>query len=244
VEGLDFGRLLDAFADAKISCNWALVAAIGVEALRGLGAAHGRLDARGQPSPVIHRDVAPGNILLGTDGTVKLTDFGLARAMDRLQMTHPDVIKGKLQYLAPEITFGQKATVRSDLFSLGAVLWEAMTGRPLYRGSSDAEVFLCARQAKIPSLSKFRRDLPSPFVKIVDRSLAKDPAERFASAKEMLRSLSQILVQAPEPMDAYAIAETVNHALQLISGKNTKDEGPPPPVNGKLNNGKNKYGRG
>src|SRR5690606_27592784 len=121
---------------------WPLVAAIGIEVLRGLSAAHERTNDRGEIVPVIHRDVSPSNVLLGENGTVKLTDFGLAQAMDRASITRPNIIKGKLAYCAPEIITGANATVQSDLFALGVMLWEALAQRRLFTGKNDLELLL------------------------------------------------------------------------------------------------------
>lgn len=209
VEGLDFGRYTEAYRASGHRCDWPLVLAVGVEALRGLGAAHERVDGAGNRAPVIHRDVTPANILLGTNGIVKLTDFGLSRAMDRLQMTQPDVIKGKLRYIAPEITRGEPASVQSDLFSLGIVLWEALAQRPLYAGESDAEVFMAARKAEIPPIRELRSDVPGAAATVVERALARDPEHRFATAREMLRAMTGLLRQLSESTDAYTLARTV-----------------------------------
>lgn len=216
VEGIDLGHYLTAYAKSGHRCDWPLVAAIGVESLRGLGAAHDRVDARGRRVPVIHRDVTPQNILIGTNGIVKLSDFGLSRAMDRLQMTHPDTVKGKLRYLAPEVTQGQPASPQSDLFSLGIVLWEALAERPLYPGRSDAEVFMAARKAEIPPLKELRDDLPDELIAVVERALAREPEARFKTAKEMLRGLTRVLRNIPESTDAYTISQTVLVARRFL----------------------------
>lgn len=216
VEGLDFGRYLEAYKVSGHRCDWPLVTAIAVESLRGLGAAHERVDAHGRLAPVIHRDVTPHNILIGTNGIIKLSDFGLSRAMDRLQMTHPDMIKGKLRYLAPEVTRGKPASPQSDLFSLGIVMWEALAERPLYPGRSDAEVFMAARKAEIPPLQQLRADLPAELVQAVEQALTRDPEQRYRSAKEMLRALTRVLRRVSESTDAYTLAQTVIVARRFL----------------------------
>src|SRR4051812_16424762 len=122
VEGIDLGHFIRMHREAGEHVSWPLAVAVGIGTLRGLGAAHGRLAADGTPAPVIHRDVSPHNILLGVNGGVKLSDFGLARARDRVaSMTAPGTVKGKLSYLAPEVAFGKPNTVQSDLFGVGNI---------------------------------------------------------------------------------------------------------------------------
>ena len=91
---------------------------------------------------------------------VKLSDFGLARAMDRARLTDPDVIKGKMAYLAPELTHGARATVQSDLYALGITMWQALVGRWLFEGDTNAMVFMVARKAEISPFDELRPDLP------------------------------------------------------------------------------------
>ena len=228
VEGLDFGRWLDAHRQAGGRPRWPLIIAVAVETLRGLGAAHERIDGHGKLSPVIHRDVTPQNVLISTNGLVKISDFGLSRAMDRLQMTHPDVIKGKLAFLAPEVTMGQSATVQSDLFSLGVVLWEALAERPLYQGSSDAEVFLAAREARIPPLAELRPSLPPALVEVIHMALAKDPTQRFATAREMQRALaSQLRLVVDEETDDLALGQSVIKAREVLGMPEPRPVPPP-----------------
>jgi serine/threonine-protein kinase len=221
VEGLDLRRYLASYTEVERRTSWPLVAAIGVETLRGLSAAHDRIDTVGQRSPVIHRDVTPQNVLLGTNGNVKLTDFGLARAVDRSRTTNPNIVKGKLAYLAPELTEAAPPSERSDIYSLGVVLWEALAGRPLFQGHTDVSVFMKAKAAEVPQLPRFRDDLPRELVTAVHCALARRPEDRFASARDFLRALVQILRGVSHSTDAYAIGHSVIEARCMM--------GSPPP---------------
>jgi serine/threonine-protein kinase len=213
VEGMDLHRWVHAFELMKARTPWHLVTAIGVEVLRALVAAHERLDAEGFPAPVVHRDVNPSNILLSASGTVKLADFGLARAMDRGSMTAPGIVKGKLSYLAPEIVMGKPATPKSDLYGVGIVLWEALTQKRLFAAKNPGQTIMLVREGKVPPLGEERDDLPRPLIEVVHASLSKDPAERFDTAEEMLRTLTAILRTHPEPTDAKPLARSVKRAM-------------------------------
>jgi serine/threonine-protein kinase len=221
IEGLDFKRYLQTYADLGQRAPWPLVVAIGLETARALGAAHERVDAAGRKVPVIHRDVTPQNILLGVNGLVKLTDFGLARALDRATTTHPDIVKGKLAYLAPEVANLQPASAQSDIFSLGVVLWEALAGRRLYEGVTDIEVLLKVRNVEIPSLQRLRNDLPRELVTALGLALATRPEDRFPSARDLLRALARVLRGISQSTDSYAIAGSVIEARCIL--------GTPPP---------------
>ncbi len=221
IEGLDLRRYLSTYSELGQRSPWPLVAAIAVETLRGLGAAHERIDLQGRRSPVIHRDVTPQNILISTNGIAKLTDFGLARAMDRARITSPGVVKGKLAYLAPELTRGEPPSVESDIFSLGVVLWEALAGRLLYEGPTDVDVFERARAADVPPLGEIRDDLPDPLVAAVVRALAPRAEERFSSAREFLRAITRVLREHHQSTDAYALSQSIFEARCIL--------GMPPP---------------
>jgi eukaryotic-like serine/threonine-protein kinase len=195
VEGVDLSRFLRAYRKRGERMAWATATAVAVGALRGLAAAHERNTPTGVAAPVIHRDVSPHNILLGLDGVVKLSDFGLARALDRLtSVTAPGIVKGKLSYLAPEILKGSSATVATDLFSMGAVMWEMFAGRPLFEGSADVEVFEMIRNGQVRPLAPERPGLPEPIVRVVERALAIEPVDRPESARAMANELAATLI--------------------------------------------------
>ena len=210
VEGIDLGHFIRLHREAGIHVEWPLVVAIGIGTLRGLGAAHDRRAPDGSASPVIHRDVTPHNVLLGTNGVVKLTDFGLARARDRVaSMTAPGTVKGKLSYLAPEVSFGKSNTPQSDLFGVGSVLWETLSGERLFDGKNDVEIFKKIRACKVPPIGDRRPDIPSSLAAVLDVALAADPANRFASATAFAHALSTVMKQAVGIDPQSALGEAV-----------------------------------
>jgi serine/threonine protein kinase len=221
-EGLDMFQWVRSFHRAVRPTPWALVSAIGIEVLRGLAAAHERVGPDGAPAPVYHRDVSPSNILLGSNGTVKLTDFGLARAMDRASMTRPNVIKGKLAYCAPELITGAKAGPRSDIFALGVVLWEAVAQRRLFTGKNDLEVLLAVRKGDVPPLKEERPDIPATLHEVIHNSLAQNPDERFQNCKEMARALASVLRASTEQADSEPLGASVR-AARVRLGKDAVD---------------------
>lgn len=217
VEGLDLEAWVRSFGHERTP--WALVSAIGIEVLRALGAAHERRDEAGRPAPVIHRDVAPSNILLGVRGIVKLADFGLARAMDRASMTAPGMVKGKLSYLSPELLTGQPASVRSDLYGLGIVLWESLTGKRLFAGGGPGQVVMRVREGQVPPLGAERPDLPPALVEVIHCALARNPQDRFESAEEMQRAIASILRTHPEATDARPLGASVREAQSRLKAQ-------------------------
>jgi serine/threonine-protein kinase len=210
VEGIDLGHFIRLHREAGQHVSWPLAVAMGIGTLRGLGAAHSRLAADGTPSPVIHRDVSPHNILLGVNGVVKLSDFGLARARDRVaSMTAPGTVKGKLSYLAPEVAFGKPNTVQSDLFGVGNILWETLSAERLFDGKNDVEIFKKIRSCTVPSIAQRRPDVPAQLVKVLDIALAADPNNRYGSATEFAHALGQVMKLAVGIDPAVALGTAV-----------------------------------
>jgi serine/threonine protein kinase len=209
IEGIHLGRYLTSFREQKQETPWQIVTAIMIEVLRALEGAHGRLDEQHAVSPILHRDVTPGNILLAETGQVKLADFGLARAMDRGRMTRPNIVKGKLSYLAPELLLGLAPTVQCDLFSLGVVMWEALAGERLFDAATDADVVVSIRDGKIPLLSMKRPNLPIAITSAVHRALERDPVQRFDSARQMLEVLTSVLRVLPESVDSRVLGPSI-----------------------------------
>jgi serine/threonine-protein kinase len=165
---------------------------IGLQTARGLAAAH----AQG----LVHRDVKPSNILL--DGTVEramLTDFGLARAVDDASITRTGIISGTPQFMSPEQANGDAIDHRSDLFSLGSVLYAMCTGRPPFRADSTFGVLRKIRETSPRPIREINGDIPAWLEGLVTKLLSKDQSERFASADEVAGLLEQCLAHVQQP---------------------------------------------
>ncbi|MDW8246081.1 MAG: serine/threonine-protein kinase [Sandaracinaceae bacterium] len=224
IEGVDLYQWIRSFERVRERTPWPVVVGIGIEVLRALNAAHERIGRDGQPAPVYHRDISPSNILLDYRGIVKLSDFGLARAMDRAAMTQPNVFKGKLAYCAPELTRGAKPSVQSDLFGLGVVLWESLAQRRLFSGANDIEVLLAIRKSQIPAISNIRPDVPALLDAIIAKATAAHPFQRFASAREMGKNLSAVLQSHATLFDVEMLGNSVRLAMARL-GKSIEAEG-------------------
>ena len=203
VDGIDLRTLLRVETQLGRRLSWALVATVGLRVLRGLAAAHERRLPDNTVSPVVHRDVSPQNILLALNGDIKLADFGMARARDRIaEHTAPGFVKGTLSYMAPEILVGKPATPLSDLFSLATTLWEATAGERLFYAKSDIEVIERIRRCQVPPLAGRVTDAPPAFLAAIHRALEREPEARFVSARQMAHELGEILREGDSWGDA------------------------------------------
>jgi eukaryotic-like serine/threonine-protein kinase len=156
-----------------------------LDALAGLHAAHQLTDAEGQHLGLIHRDCTPQNILVGVDGSARLTDFGVARAASRLAITRPQQVKGKVAYLSPEQAHAMDLDRRSDIFTMGIVLWEALAGRSLFQADTEAATLSRLVSGSIPSIRSVVPELPEAIDEVCRRALHRDRNRRFRTAAEM-----------------------------------------------------------
>ena len=188
VQGESLSRLIRAASQRGERIPTEMIAEIMVGALHGLHAAHEARSDSGEPLGIVHRDVSPHNILVGTDGVARVLDFGVAKAAGRLQTTREGQLKGKLGYMAPEQIRGE-VTRATDVYAASVVLWEALTSKRLFKGDNEAMVLdLVLRGCDVPP-SKFAPGLPSALDEVTMRGLSVDPALRFATAREMARAL-------------------------------------------------------
>jgi len=166
-----------------------VVVEIIAQAARGLDDAHNATTPTGQSLKVIHRDVSPQNILVGADGRVRMTDFGIARAVSRSTQTQAGQLKGKVAYLSPEQSRAGPLDRRSDVFALGVVAWEALTGRSLFNTGDPISTMKRVKELKIPSPRALRRDVPEEVAKVVLWALERDPTRRCPDAARFGRAL-------------------------------------------------------
>jgi serine/threonine-protein kinase len=163
---------------------------IALDALAGLQAAHVLHDDKGKPLGIVHRDVSPHNVLIGCDGSARLTDFGIAKAADRVQTTRTHEVKGKLAYLAPErIDKRRICTAQSDVFSMAVVLWECIAGRRLFRGDEAIETLQEVVSGPIPSLRRIGAPIPQALDDTILRGLSRDLDTRYKTAAEFADAL-------------------------------------------------------
>lgn len=203
VEGVDLGALVAGCRTQSRTLNPWLAAWIVAEAARGLHYAHERKDDRGQSLEIVHRDVSPQNILLSYEGAVKITDFGIASG--RLIEHQEGVIRGKFGYMSPEQARGERVDRRSDLYSLGVMLWELLTSRPLH-GSLGGEALLdMVRRGEVEPPSVYAPALPQDLETVVMKLLQKDRENRFETGRALASELSRILLRNQELMDATAL---------------------------------------
>jgi eukaryotic-like serine/threonine-protein kinase len=170
---------------------------VAMEAALGLHAAHEATGMDDVPLGIVHRDVSPSNILVSRDGNVKVIDFGIAKANGTVAVTHASHgLKGKLRYMSPEQAWGWSIDRRSDIYSLGVVLWEALSQRPLFKAPSDLALLEKVREPQVPSPSSINPDVPLGLDQAIARATARSPDERPATAAELRALLARAVPEA------------------------------------------------
>lgn len=189
--------------------------------LDGLGYAHDVEDPEnpGKKLGIVHRDISPPNILVSWKGEVKLTDFGLAKATTQLESTDPGVVKGKFAYLSPEAAHGNEVDARTDIFAVGILAYEMLTGKRLFLGDTDWQTVEKVRACEIPSISAQNPDVPKALEDVVFKALAKDVNDRYQTAAEFADEIIGVLFQMGKRVSAREAA----HLLEEL-----RDENKPP----------------
>jgi serine/threonine-protein kinase len=226
VEGASLFEMLAAVQKTKRLLPEQVVLRIACDLLLGLAAAHDLRSTDGTPLGLVHRDVSPQNVLIGVDGLSRITDFGVAKANQRLSHTRPGQVKGKVAYMAPEQVTGQRVTAATDLFAAGVILWEALTGLRLFRGETEAETVNRLLRSEIPAVRSIRSDLDPRLQPILDRALARDPKDRYQRAAELEADLEELRPASPrtvsmliEEVFAERIAERRGRLQAILQSK-------------------------
>jgi serine/threonine protein kinase len=185
VEGDTLARILARSAQGARMLSPVVSLRICLDAIQGLHAAHELNDDDGKPLNIVHRDVSPQNILIGMDGSARITDFGVARAATRLSTTRTGQLKGKLAYMAPEQAKGAPVDRRADVFAMGIVLWECLAQKRLFKGEGEADTLNRVLYEPVPRLRQANPDVPPELDQVVMRALEREADRRWANASDL-----------------------------------------------------------
>ena len=218
VEGIDVLAVLREYAACKRRVEPQLAAWIAHEVLDALDYAHHLTSEDGQAMGIVHRDISPSNVLLSTRGDVKLVDFGIARAIDpeRAHKSKTGTLKGKYGYMSPEQVLEQPLDARSDLFSVGVVLAEMLTGRRLFAAANELDVLLMVRDAKLTRFDKYGEDVEFELAAVVRKALTKPLDERWQSAAEFRDALAEWMFDHRYRVAPKQVADMVAELHPLI----------------------------
>ena len=224
VEGKDLRTLLKLGKERAYPLPPELALFVAAKIANALDYAHRRPAADGTELNLVHRDVSPQNILISYEGDIKLCDFGIAKAASKVSTTISGALKGKLQYMSPEQAWGKRVDRRSDVFSLGAVLHEMLTGAPLFEGDTDMSILERVREGEVEAPSARGVEVSKRVDQIVLKALAKNPQDRYQNASEMEKDLHAVLYAfqpSPGPAD---VAIYLHRLLEAPESSPTGDE--------------------
>ncbi|MEE8409023.1 MAG: serine/threonine-protein kinase, partial [Myxococcota bacterium] len=195
IHGRDLRHVIKRVAASRVRMPIGFASYVISKAAEGLDFAHRKIGVNGSPLNLVHRDVSPQNILVSFDGEVKVVDFGIAKAEVRDTVTRAGVLKGKFAYMAPEQVMGGEIDRRADVFALGAVLYEVLIGKKLFRGESDFSILEKVRAAEIPRISDQIEGVPAEIDHALARAMARDTGDRYAWASDFAEDLVPLLIQ-------------------------------------------------
>jgi eukaryotic-like serine/threonine-protein kinase len=204
VDGIDLGGLLAKINATELQLAEADALYVAIEIAKGLDYAHRKVDEFGNALGIVHRDVSPQNILVSTDGGAKLLDFGIANASTSVDKG--DEVKGKVVYMSPEQARGEVVDARSDVFSLGGVLWEMLAGRPVFEFTDTRGTLEKVIEAEVPDIREFRPDVSDQTVALLAQALAKQPSDRFETARAFQVDATRSLFASGDIADSVTLS--------------------------------------
>ena len=193
VDGKDLRSTVEKAEQRRVPLALDDIAYVLARALDGLHHAHVARDEADEPLRIVHRDFSPSNLLVGYDGTVKLCDFGIAKATHNRIETKSGIIKGKVKYMSPEQAFGRKLDWRSDLFSAGSVLYELATGSSPFQASNEIDLIFEVRDADPRPCREINPDIPQPLARIIEKAMSRSRSARYQTALEFRDALLRFL---------------------------------------------------
>jgi len=212
VWGKDLKAVLKKGKEKKLPVSMEHALQIVSKACAALDYAHKKKDLKGHELNLIHRDVSPQNIIVAYEGDVKIVDFGIAKAASKTSDTRTGVLKGKIAYMSPEQAWGRPIDRRSDIFSLGIVLYELLTGEMLFKGDTDLNTLEKVRDAKVIPPTRINKEIPKEIENILLKALAKEPQERYQSASDMQNDL-ETYIHANKTMPGTLNLQNYMHTL-------------------------------
>lgn len=199
IHGEDIRRIWKQASKADTALSPALACRIIADACAGLDFAHKKADQKGEPLHIVHRDVSPHNIIVSFDGGVKVIDFGIARARGRISHTATGTLKGRFEYMSPEHASGYEVDHRTDVFALGVVLWESLSGRRLFKRDSDTATLLAVSRCEVPLPSSLNPEIPPELDAVVLKALTADKDDRYVDAAAFRLALEDWIVASRQP---------------------------------------------
>ena len=210
IDGVNLRVLFRKATEQGTPLAFTLVARIISQACEGLAYAHDFVDpATNEPMGLVHRDVSPDNVLIARNGSVRVVDFGIAKAANQTNLTKTGTVKGKFSYMPPEQLTGQPLDRRADVFALGIVLYELLTGRKPFDTSNEAFIVRAIMYETFAPAIQFRPDVPEAMQRILDKAMAKSRDERYADCRELQSDLERFILQQGEPVSQYQLSQLV-----------------------------------
>jgi serine/threonine protein kinase len=213
IDGVSLRILMQRVVEAGSHLTIPVACFIAMEVCKGLAYAHSRTYEDGRHLSIVHRDLSPPNILVSRDGQVKITDFGLARALSHARVSKPGVVKGRYAYLAPEALDGSPSDQRGDIFAVGVCLWEMLAGRRLFLGTSEEDTIDRVRACAVPSLRQLRPEVEAELEELLGRALAPRPGSRVTTAREFGDLLARYLFDRQLKVTSYDLSTVVRSLL-------------------------------
>jgi len=222
IQGQDLGRIVRVFRNAGAPVLVPIALLVVKESLAGLAYAHELEDASGAPLQLVNRDFSPANVMVGFDGQVRLIDFGIAQALLDYR-SQIGSIKGKVTYMSPEQVRGLALDARSDLFSVGTVLYQLLTMTEPFQGPSEFEQMERVREANPPPVHEVNPRIDRALSDIVAKAMEKEPVQRFADAREMLEAIESYCESASIDLDNGQLAHFMKTEFAPVRAKQLND---------------------